>query len=149
MTIALLPLMSIAVRVGPPRTISTDVPGRRFIPITGGVVTGSLTGEVLNGGGDWQRVAADGTLDISAHYILDIAGHGLVEVRSDGLRHAKPDILAALNRNEAVDPSHYYFRTAMRFHTNATELLRLNHIIALATGRREQGQVHLDIFEVG
>lgn len=149
MTLALIPLMSVAVHVGTPRTISSETIGRRFIPITGGNVSGTLTGRVLEGGGDWQSIGADGTIDISAHYVLDIDDHGLVEVRSDGLRHAKPDILAALNRNEAVDASLYYFRTSMRFQTSAAGLLRLNTIIGIARGRREHGQVLLDILEVG
>lgn len=148
MTIALLPLVSVVVRVGAPHSIITGTPGRRFIPIIGGDVCGTLAGQVLAGGGDWQSIATDGTIEISAHYVLDIDGHGLVEVRSDGVRHAEPDILAALNRNEAVDPSLYYFRTAIRFITAAAGLRRLNHVIGLAHGRREQGQVHLDIFEV-
>lgn len=148
MTITLLPLVSVAVRVAAPHSISAETPGRRFIPIVGGDVSGTLAGRVLAGGGDWQSIGAEGTIEISAHYILDIDGHGLVEVRSDGVRHAAPDILAALNRNEPVDPSLYYFRTAIRFTTAAAGLTRLNHTIGLAQGRREQGCVHLDIFEV-
>lgn len=147
MTIPLVPLMSIAVRVGTPHTLSAGTPGRRFVPIVGGEVTGTLTGQVLAGGGDWQTIASDGTIEIEAHYVLDIAGHGLVEVRSEGLRHGPPDVLAALGRNEQVDPSLYYFRAAMRFGTSAPGLLRLNRMVCLASGRREQGQVHLDIFE--
>ena len=54
-----------------------------------------------------------------------------------------------LARGEAVDPSRYYFRTAIRFRSEAPGLQRLNHILAVARGRRETGQVHLDIFEVG
>jgi hypothetical protein len=142
-------LMSLAMRVDPPQQISAGPPGRRFIPVTGGDVSGSLTGHILPGGGDWQTIAADGTIEIAAHHVLDISGHGLVEVRSEGLRHADQATLAALARNEPVDPSRYYFRTAIRFQTSALGLLRLNHILGVARGRREQGLVHLDIFEVG
>ena len=103
----------------------------------------------MEGGGDWQTVLPDGTIEISAHYVLDIDGQGLVEVRSDGLRHAPPDIAAALGRGEPVDPSLYYFRTAMRFRASAPALARLSHVMGLARGRRGPARVHLDVFEVG
>jgi len=143
----LVPLMSIAARVGAPVTIEVGAPGRRFIPILGGEVSGAMTGKVLEGGGDWQTVAADGTLEINAHYILDIDGHGRVEVRSDGLRHAPEDVLEALDRGEDVDPSLYYFRTAIRLRGRSSS--RLNNILCLSRGRRAAQTVHLDVFEVG
>src|SRR5438876_187078 len=37
---------------------------------------------------------------------------------SFGLRHGPPEVLAALARGEAVDPSKYYCRTAPRFPTS-------------------------------
>lgn len=69
-------------------------------------------------------------------------------MRSAGLRHADVETLAALACGEPVDPSRYYFRTAIRFRTEAPGLLRLNHILAVAHGRRGQGRITLDIFEV-
>jgi hypothetical protein len=148
MSLSLSPLISLALHVAPPQQISAGPPGRRFIPVTAGTVSGTLAGHVLPGGGDWQTIAADGSIEIAAHHVLDISGHGLVEVRSEGLRHADPNTLAALARGEAVDSSRYYFRTAIRFRTSAPGLLRLNHILAVARGRRAVEQVHLDIFEV-
>lgn len=149
MNLRLSPLISLALQVEPPQQISVEPPGRRFIPVNAGTVNGAFTGHVLPGGGDWQTIAADGSIEIAAHHVLDISGHGLVEVRSEGLRHADAETLAALARNEPVDPSRYYFRTAVRFKTSAPGLLRLNHILAVARGRREHGLVTLDIFEVG
>ncbi|MEY2883176.1 MAG: hypothetical protein RL490_900 [Pseudomonadota bacterium] len=149
MSLSLSPLISLALQVEPAQQISAGLPGRRFIPVNAGTVSGTFTGHVLPGGGDWQTIAVDGSIEIAAHHVLDISGHGLVEVRSEGLRHADPETLAALARNELVDPSRYYFRTAIRFKTSAPGLLRLNHILAVARGRREQGLVTLDIFEVG
>jgi hypothetical protein len=141
--------MAIAVRVGAPLTIDGGAPGRRFIPILGGEVSGGLTGEVLPGGGDWQTILPDGALELSAHYILDIAEQGLVEVRSDGLRHAPRAVLNALERGEAVDPASYYFRTSMRFRASAPGLARLNRLLGVAVGRREPPLVRLDVYEVG
>lgn len=148
MTPSLTPLANLQVLVGPPVMVEEGAPGRRFIPILGGTVSGGLTGTVLPGGGDWQSIAVDGRMDIDAHYVLQIDGQGTVEVRSEGLRHGPPEVLAALARGEAVDPSLYYFRTAVRLRTAAPGLSRLNQILAVAVGARGPASVDLDLFEL-
>lgn len=148
MTTGLKSLFTLAVDVAPPVVVDAGEHGRRYIPITGGTVSGAYTGKIIPGGADWQILWPDGRLDLEARYVLDIDGHGAVEVLSQGLRHGPPEILAALARGEPVDPSLYYFRTAMRFRTAAPGLQRLNAIIAIAVGRRETSTVHLDVSEV-
>lgn len=148
-SILLIPFMSILVRVGDPITTDSGSPGRRFVPIVGGEVSGSMIGEVIPGGGDWQTIASDGTLEISAHYILDVDGLGLVEVRSDGVRHAPADILEALGRGEHVDPDSYYFRTSIRLRGSSPSAARLSRLLFVARGRRAPERVDLDVFEVG
>jgi hypothetical protein len=141
--------MNFEVEVGNPSTIDAGPCGRRVVPITGGRVSGEWTGLVLPGGADWQNIWPDGRLDLEARYALDIDGHGLVEVLSQGVRHGPPEVLAALGRGEAVDPSLYYFRTSMRFRTAAPGLARLNAILAVAKGAREKNLVRLAVFEIG
>ncbi len=142
------PLVTLEVDVGKPSTIDAGMLGRRFIPITGGRVSGSLAGSVVPGGADWQVIWPDGRIDLEARYAIDIDGHGLVEVLSQGVRHGPPEVLALLARGEAVDPSLYYFRTSMRFRTAAPGLERLNSVLALAKGMREKSTVRLSVFEV-
>lgn len=128
-------LMSFRVAVGPPSTAIEGIPGRRFVPILGGVITGRHRGRILEGGGDWQTVRADGTIDLEAQYIIEMDGHGLVEVSASGLRCATTDGV--------------YFRTEMRFSTEAPGLASMRSRIFLSTGHREAATVALDIFEVG
>ena len=149
MTPALSPLMRLEVLVAPPIAIDPGPPGRRFIPIVGGIVSGGYCGAVLPGGGDWQSIMGDGRMEISAHYILELDGHGMVEIRSDGVRHGPPDVLAALARGEVVDPALYYFRTVIRMLTSAPGLVRLNGVLAVAVGARRAEGVQIDVFEVG
>ncbi|WP_017668172.1 DUF3237 domain-containing protein [Sandarakinorhabdus sp. AAP62] len=142
------PLMEIDLAVGPPVEIGVVAgQSRRCIPILGGTVSGSLSGEVLAGGADWQQIGPDGTIEIDAHYVLKLA-QGLVEVESRGLRSGPPDVLARLAKGEAVDPALYYFRTAMRFRCAAPELAWLGRILAVATGERLAGAVRLTVHEV-
>ena len=112
-------------------------PLRRFVPILGGVVSNGLKGRILSGGGDWQSVLVDGTIEISAHYVIEIEGEGLVEIRSDGVRAVPED-----------NPDAVYFRTLIRFQTSAPGLKRLNKVLAISTGRREANRVLLEISEI-
>lgn len=148
MNIETRPLMTLEVEVGKPAAIDPGAHGRRFIPITGGRITGGFSGSVVPGGADWQVTWPDGRLELEARYALDVDGHGLVEVLSQGVRHGPPDVLGALARGEAVDPALYYFRTSMRFRTAAPGLLRLNAILGLARGQRDKSIVKLAVFEV-
>lgn len=120
---------------------------RRCIPIAGGIVSGGFCGSVASGGADWQTIGPNGTLDIDARYILEL-DTGSVEVESRGLRHGPPDVLARLAKGETVDPSLYYFRTAMRFRSSAPALSRLNHILSISDGERLADRVKLVVYEV-
>ena len=121
---------------------------RRVIDILGGRVEGPrLKGKILPGA-DWQIVRPDGVTDLTARYGIETDDGARILVRSDGLRHGPPEVIAALARGEAVDPSHYYFRTVMRFETAEPTLVWLNRILALATGAREKFSVRLAVYEI-
>jgi hypothetical protein len=122
---------------------------RRVIHILGGRFEGPrLRGRIVPGGADWQLIRADGVADLRARYTLETEAGERILVRSDGLRHGPADVIARLARGESVDPSHYYFRTTIRFETSNQELGWLNRILAVARGRRDAGAVQLDVFEV-
>lgn len=141
-------LMSFAVQVGKPMEVTNGSSGRRFIPITGGTVSGRLNGRVCAGGGDWQTIGEDGTIELEARYFVEIEDHGMVEVHATGVRFAEPDVLAALSRGDTVDPGLVYFRSTMRFTSTAPSIAWLNRRLCVSTGRREASQVILDIFEL-
>ena len=144
MTAALSALMQIDLSVGSPIDVGQR---RRCIPINGGMVTGSYNGIVLPGGADWQQIYDDGTIEIDAHYVIELA-EGRVEIESRGLRAGPTEVLARLARGETVDPTLYYFRTAMRFRTAASDLERLNQVLAISHGERLADAVRLTIYEV-
>jgi Protein of unknown function (DUF3237) len=79
--------------------------------------------------------------------VLELA-NGRVEVESRSLRAGPPEVLARLATGETVDPSLYYFRTAMRFSTTAPALERLSRVLAISRGERLSGAVRLTIYEV-
>nr|ALV86655.1 hypothetical protein [uncultured bacterium 51] len=145
-------LMQLSVEVGDLVTIGPTTLGeRRVVPITGGTFEGGdgWRGRVLPGGADWQLLRADGVLEVDARYVLEDEQGQRVQVVSQGLRHGPPEAIAALARGETVDPSRYYFRTALRFEAAAPALQRLNRVLAVGIGAREERVVRLAVFALG
>jgi hypothetical protein len=55
---------------------------RNIIPITGGTLTGKITGKVLPGGADYQNLANPATID--AHYLWQTSDGEVIIVRNGG-----------------------------------------------------------------
>jgi hypothetical protein len=131
-------LMRLQVAVPPPQKLGAVPHGARVIaPITGGTFEGPrLRGKVLPGGGDWTLLRADGVLELDLRLTLQTDDDALILLSSFGLRHGPSEVLAALARGEADDPSRYYFRTAARFETGAPQYAFLNRLVAVSSGNR-------------
>jgi len=118
---------------------------RKVAPLDGGTFEGlRLRGTVLPGSSaDWLLLRTDGVLELDFRATLQTDDGALISMKSFGLRHGPPEIIAALGRGEAVDPSTYYFRTTPRFETAHPKYSFLNRLIAVATGdRRAEGPVY-------
>ncbi|HZF35936.1 MAG TPA: DUF3237 domain-containing protein, partial [Candidatus Angelobacter sp.] len=93
---------------------------RRIGVVPGGSFEGErLAGEVLEGGSDWQTVRSDGATTLNVRLVLKTTDDALIGMTYQGLRHGPPDIVARLEKGEAVDPASYYFRTNPLFETAA------------------------------
>jgi hypothetical protein len=122
---------------------------RRIIPIIGGTVTGErLSGEILNLGADWQTVFSDGTAELDTRYAMRSHDGASIDIRNFGYRHGPKDVLDALVRGEAVDPSLYYMRTQPRFETGDARYAWLNRIVCIGSGARLANGVRITFFEV-
>lgn len=143
-------MMTVSAEVGEIQTMGPGPLGeRRLIPVNGGTFEGpGLRGAVLPGGNDWQIVRTDGVLDLDARYALREEGGAVIRVVSQGMRHGPPDVLAALGRGEDVDPSKYFFRTAMRFETGDQKLAWLNKTMAVASAVRKARRVELTVYRL-
>ena len=131
------PFAEFRVTVGQPVSLGNDGFGEaRIVPILGGTVTGeTLSGTILPGGADEQRVRADGLIRLHARYVIRTDAGDLVRVDSQGLRHT----LAAGN------PAPVYFRTAIRFETASPGLDALNQSLFLSDGQRMADHVLLQV----
>src|SRR3954465_14567328 len=113
----LLMTMQVAV-VGLQKIGAVPHGSRVTAPIAGGHFEGPrLRGKVLPGGGDWTLLRGDGVLELDLRVTLKTDDGALIHMTSLGLRPGPAEVIAALTRGEAVDPSTYYFRTLPRFET--------------------------------
>ncbi|MBL6456515.1 DUF3237 domain-containing protein [Belnapia sp. T6] len=137
--------------VGAPQPVGLTRTGDlRIVPVTGGRIEGpALTGEVLPGtAADWLRVDPDGTAHMDVRLTIRSAEGHLAFMHYSGIRTGSAEVLARLNAGEAVDPSDYYFRTAIRFETGAAPLAWLNRILAVGIGQRPPSGPTYDVYAI-
>ena len=143
-------LMTLTLSVGGMQAIGATPSGNRRVGlVSGGTFQGErLRGTVLPGGADWISVRGDGSTTLDVRLVLETDDKAMIGMTYRGMRHGPTAVMDRLNRGENVDPSEYYFRTAIAFETAATKYDWLNRIIAIGTGRRPpEGPVY-EIFEV-
>jgi hypothetical protein len=122
---------------------------RRIGVVPGGVFEGErLSGEVLEGGSDWQVVRPDGVTTLDVRLVLKTKDGPLIGMTYRGLRHGPVDVMERIERGEAVDPESYYFRINPLFETAAPQYDWINRVIAVGVGHRlAEGPVY-SVFEV-
>jgi hypothetical protein len=122
---------------------------RRLGVVSGGTFEGErLSGEVLNGGNDWQDVRADGATTLDVRLVLKTNDGDLIAMSYRGVRHGPADVLARIDRGEAADPQSYYFRIGPMFETASERYAWLNRVLAIGVGHRLQDGVVYSVFEV-
>lgn len=143
-------LFTLTANVGTPFDVGELAQGRRRIsPIEGGEFEGPrLRGRVLPVTGDWMLIRPDGVTVIDVRATLQTDDEALIYMRYQGYRHGPEEVMEALAKGEAVDPSTYYFRITPSFETGAERYSWLNQIVAVGTGRRDPGGPVYDVYEV-
>jgi uncharacterized protein DUF3237 len=122
---------------------------RRVGIVPGGSFEGDrLSGVVLEGGNDWQTVRSDRATALDVRLVLKTADNALVGMTYQGIRHGPADVIARVDKGEAVDPALYYFRTSPRFETASEQYDWMNRITAVGLGYRTAAGVTYSVFEV-
>lgn len=121
---------------------------RRVVPIVGGSVRGTIKGEILAGGADWQIVRPDGAVDLDARYTAKTPDGAHILIHATGVRSGPPGVLEALLRGEPVDPADYYFRTVVALEASSPELSHLQDSIFVAAAVREANRVTYTAYRV-
>lgn len=122
-----------------------------FTPITGGTVDGPrLKGTVVAGGGDWAVDRPGVAVDLDARYLIRADDGALIDIVNRGHWVASPEVDAALEAGDEVDPSRYYFRTQPVFRTDAPQHTWLTHtvFVGMAYDDNDVHQIRIQFFEV-
>jgi cation transport regulator ChaC len=144
------PLMTMKLAVSGMQAIGATPNGNRRIGlVAGGTFEGPrLKGTVLPGGADWIIVRPDASTTLDVRLVLQTDDGATIGMTYRGMRHGPTAVMDRVNKGEMVDPSAYYFRTAVVFETASEKYDWLNRVIAIGTGHRPpEGPVY-DIFEV-
>jgi len=118
-----------------------DAESLEFIPISGGPVSGEVTGRIVPGGGDWCLVRADGAYSVEARYGIRTDGGAYIDVVNVGvLRHLT---------GEAGGPQEMgYFLCTPTFRTTAPDLQWLTRSVFTGQARTEGTATSIDVYEV-
>ncbi|WP_298174143.1 DUF3237 domain-containing protein [Novosphingobium sp.] len=151
MTITLEHICDLVVELSPPHEMGTALSGtRRIIPIVGGTARGPrIEGRILNVGADWQTVQAGGVAQLDARYAIQTDDGAVIEVVSQGIRHASAEVAARIVAGEAVPPSEYYMRTAIRLDSGHPDYAWVARSIYVADGGKVGNTVRLAVYRVG
>lgn len=145
----LIPLFDVIVELGSPEDLGvTRVGHRRIVPISGGSITGAVNAQILPGGADWQRLRADGAIEIDGRYSARTAQGEHLYLQVNGVRSGAPSVLAALGRGEVVPATEYYFRTSVTVETSSTTLGYLQDSLIVASCLRERSTVRYTAYRV-
>ena len=122
---------------------------RRIGVVPGGSFEGErLSGEVLDGGSDWQTVRNDGTTTLNVRLVLKTKDDALICMTYQGVRYGPPDVVERIEKGEVVDPTSYYFRINPLFETAAAKYDWINRVVGVGIGhRRADGPIY-SVFEV-
>jgi hypothetical protein len=122
---------------------------RRIGVVFGGAFEGErLSGEVLDGGSDWQTLRPDGVLTLDVRLVLKTTDGAMIGMTYRGLRHGTSDVLQRIDRGERVDPAGYYFRINPMFETASPRYDWLNRVLGVGVGDRQADGPIYSVFEI-
>jgi Protein of unknown function (DUF3237) len=134
-----------------PLVVIGATPGgfRRIGLVSGGSFEGErMSGQVLDGGSDWQAVRADGSTTLDVRLVLKTTDDALIAMTYHGIRHGPAGVIKQLEQGKSVDPASYYFRINPMFETAAPTYDWLNRLLAVGTGHRFSDGPVYSVFEL-
>jgi hypothetical protein len=107
-----------------------------------------LRGQILPGGADWVLARRDGIAQLDIRFALRTDDDELIYLVAEGISDIAPAVRRRILQGEAVDPSQYDFRTALKFETGAQKYVWLNRLLAVGVGKRTTAGMETEVFAV-
>ena len=112
-----------------------------FIPITGGQVSGEISGDVVAGGGDWCLSRNDDAFNVEARYGIRTDKGAYIDVVNVGvLRH--------VDGEHGGPEAMRYFLTTPIFRTSDLDLLWLTRSVFVGQAQVQAHATVIDVYEV-
>ena len=148
-SVATKPLFTMWLDVNPLQKIGTGQITQQIGVIRGGSFDGErLSGEILDGGSDWQTIRPDGSVLLDCRLALKTTDGATIAMTYAGIRAASPEVQARLAKGDPVDPSEYYFRINPLFHAAHPKYDWLNRVVAVGSGHRLPDGPIYSVFEL-
>ena len=127
-------LCKLVLELGEAQDIGSGPHGaRRIVPLKGGKIEGpKIKGEVLPFGADWVLVRPDGAIQLDVRATIRTDDDELIYIIYRGI----------------FDSSRDYFRTTPIFETGSEKYSWLNKIICVGLGKRGEGKVEYEIYQI-
>lgn len=133
---------TIKAETSPPVLISSRTAEQlEYIPITGGQVSGEITGQVTAGGGDWCLQRADDVFQVEARYGFASDSGDYVDVLNTGL-------LRHLDGESGEGTEMRYFVTSPVFRTTSPGLQWLTRSMFIGQATLLEDNTTIDFYEV-
>lgn len=118
--------------------------------VTGGTLTGKITGKVLPIGGDFATFTTATTLKLDVRLVLQTDDSATIYCTYTGFLNADEETykLIKAGKGYQVDPSKYYFRTNPIFETSSPKYDWLNHTITVGLGTITPNGVSYKIYAI-
>ena len=118
--------------------------------VTGGTLTGKITGKVLPIGGDFATFINSTTLKLDVRLVLQTDDSATIYCTYTGFLNTDQETykLIKAGKGYQVDPSKYYFRTNPVFETSSSKYDWLNHTITVGLGTITRTGVSYKIYAI-
>lgn len=107
-----------------------------------------IDAKIVAGSADALLRRFDGVIQPDVRLTLEIAGGNHLFIQYKGYRHAAPEVMERIAREEPVPNEDVYLRTALFFETDSKNHDWLNRTVAIGVGRREPKAAVYDVFEI-
>ena len=149
-SLGLSPVCDLHFDLIPPIRIPEGPHGSRTIlRVAGGRVEGPrLNGRILEGGGDWAVMRADGIFEVDIRAALETDDGATIYTQYGGLVRMSPDNWKRFLSGDTPSDSEYYFRVTPRFETGDERYAWLNRSVFVGAGFDLPPTPKYRIFEV-
>jgi hypothetical protein len=149
-SLKLQPLLAVQLNVSAVQRAGIPDRGLVIGVVSGGWFVGPrLTGKVLEGGSDWQRVLSDGALRLDCRIMLETDDGAHIAMTYRGIRAGSPEVLRRLASGAPVRADEYYLRIQAAFETGTSEYAWLNSLVTIGAGQRLPTGPIYNVFQVG